>query len=363
MKNSIVTHIFWALVLLVGLTSCEDRELITIENQEAPMMMDLSATSLVLDKNFPGNTALTISWAPATFSVPTEVKYRVEISADQSFENAETITTKDQSQTYASFTTVELNEAVKKVGLLPAEAQQLFLRVTAFVGAGAMAQQSAVTSLMITPYLASPTYNFTDLYLVGDATAAEWSNEAGNVNMLPLMKTSDASKYTFTGYFAEGGFKIVPVKGLWDPQYGLGATAGQLSMDGGSGNIPVETAGYYTLTVDTSTLSYTFEAAADPGTTYSSISIIGTVNGDWDTDTQLTQSTFDPHLWIAKGIVLTPGEFKFRADNAWDTSWGTNAEFYGTASTSGANIPLTAEWTYDVYFNDATGAYTLIPVR
>ena len=63
------------------------------------------------------------------------------------------------------------------------------------------------------------------------------------------------------------------------------------------------------------------------------------------------------------GRALKDGEFKFRANNAWDVSWGTNAAFFGTAVQGGDNIPLGAEWTYDVYFNDATGAYTIIPVE
>lgn len=363
MKNTIFKYFSVAMMLVFALTSCEDRELITVDVQEAPMVMDLSATNLVLDQNFPGNTALTVSWSPAELSVPLELKYRVEISSSGTFENAEELTVKDQSQTFASFTAKELNEASKEIGLTPFEPQNMYFRVRTFVGNGSMMQHSKVTSLMITPYLASPTYNYTDIFLVGSATAAAWDNEAGNMKMLPLLKTADANKYTFTGYFGEGEFKMVEEKGSWVKQFGLGDAAGQLSTDGGSGNIPVTAAGYYTLTVNTADLTYTLEPATAPGTTYTSVSIIGSVNGDWDTDTALTQSTFDPHVWTGKGIQLSEGEFKFRANNAWDVSWGTNAEYFGTASTSGGNIPVTAEWTYDVYFNDATGAYTLIPVK
>jgi hypothetical protein len=137
-----------------------------------------------------------------------------------------------------------------------------------------------------------------------------------------------------------------------------------LSTAGTSGDIPVPANGYYKLTVDTAALTYTFEPATAPTTaTYTSISIIGSVNGNWDTDTQLTQSLTDPHVWTAQNITLTSGEFKFRADNKWDVSWGTNSEFYGVATINGANIPLSAEWNYDVYFNDATGHYSVIPLK
>ncbi len=363
MKNNILKHILLAFTLIVGLSSCEDRDIITIDNVSAPIVMDLSTSSLILDQNFPSSQALTVTWAPAKFSVPVESKYNLEISSTEAFADPVTLITREQSQTNASFTTKELNEAAKRIGLVAFEVQKMYFRVTSFVGTNDLMAQSPITSLNITPYLASPTYNYADLYLVGAATAAGWDNEADNFNLLPLLKTSDPSKYTFTGYFKADEFKMIRVKGSWDAQFGLGAAAGQLSTDGGSGNITVPAAGYYTLTVDTSALTYTIEPATVPATTYTSISIIGSVNGDWDTDTQLTQSTFDRHLWSKEGVTLSSGEFKFRANNAWDTSWGTNAEFFGVAAEGGANIPVSAEWTYDVYFNDATGHYTLIPVK
>ena len=363
MKNNIFKHLFLAMAVMVGLASCEDRDIITI-NPEAPaILMDLSTESLVLDSNFPANPALTVTWDPATFDVPVETKYRVEISATEKFDVAEVLASTTRSQTYVSFTTAEMNTAAKKIGFVPGTSQKMFLRVISFIGTDALMDVSNVTSLMITPYAAAPIYNYTDLFLVGDATAAGWDNLATNGNLLPLLKSTEAGKYSFTGFFKAGGFKMIAVKGSWDAQYGLGSASGMLSSDGGSGNIPVAADGYYTLTIDTAGLTYTLAPATVPAATYANVSIIGNVNGNWDTDTQLTQSTFDPHVWTAFSVSLNAGEFKFRANNAWDVSWGTNAEFFGTAVAGGANIPLSAEWVYDIYFNDATGAYTLIPVR
>ncbi len=363
MKNNIFKHLFLALTLVLGLASCEDRDIVTIDTVSAPMTMDLSTNSLVLDKNFPANPALTVSWEPATATVPVEMKYKVQISGTEDFAQKIDLATKDKSQTVASFTTQEMNEAAKKIGLVPYEAQNMYFRVISFLGVDDMMQQSETTSLLITPYLASPTYDYEDLYLVGDATAGGWDNLADNFNLLPLLKTAEAGKYTFTGYFKVGGFKMIKVKGSWDAQFGMGAAEGTLSTDGGSGDIKILTEGYYKLTVDTGALTYSIEPVTVSSPTYTSISIIGSVNGDWNTDTELTQSTFDPHMWSKAAVSLNGGEFKFRANNAWDTSWGTNSEFFGTATTNGANIPLTSEWIYDVYFNDATGNYTLIPIK
>ncbi len=352
-----------AVLVFLGIMSCQDRELITIEPESAPIVMDLSTQNLVLDPNFPSNPAITVSWDPAKFNVPVETKYSVEISATEGFETKEVVGSTTQSVTHLSFSNVQMNNAAKKIGFVPGVAQKMYFRVVSFIGVNDYEQVSNVTNLMITPYLAAPIYNFVDLYLIGDATAAAWDNNADNKNLLPLLKTAEDNQYTFTGFFKQGGFKMIKVKGSWDAQFGLGAASGMLSIDGGSGNIPVAADGYYKLTVNTADLTYTFEPATVSTTTYDNISIIGNVNGNWDTDTQLTQSTFDPHVWSIHSVSLKEGEFKFRANNAWDVSWGTNAAFFGTAVQGGDNIPLGAEWTYDVYFNDATGAYTIIPVE
>lgn len=362
MKTNL-NKIFLAFIAIIGLVSCSDRELVTVDSVAAPIVMDLSSENLFLDQNFPGNPALTITWSAGQYSVPVAVSYTVEISADEAFKTPYALSVVTESKTNASFTVNQLNEAAKRIGLVPDLNQMMYFRVTSYLGTSDLTSVSNVTGLHITPYLASPTYDFQDIFLIGDATAGGWDNLVTNASLLPLTKTSTATKYTFTGYFKVGGFKMIKVKGSWDAQFGLGASAGQLSTDGGSGNIPVTTAGYYKLTVDAAALSYTFEPIADPTTTYANVSIIGTVNGNFDTDTQLTKSTFDPHLWTASSVSLKSGEFKFRANNAWDVNWGADSEFFGTATMGGGNIPLAAEWIYNVYFNDVSGSYTLIPVK
>lgn len=358
MKNNIFKHSILAVTATLGLVSCEDRELVTIGDESAPIVMDLSAQNLILNSNAPASPALTVRWENAAYTVPVETKYEVQISGTESFADFHNLRSTAQSQNYASFTTQELNEGVKEINFVPYVSQKLFLRIASFVGSGDMKQYSNVTNVMVTPYLASPTYAYTDLYLVGDATAGAWDNAATNTSMYPLMKTSESSKYTYTGFFKTGGFKLVRDKGQWDPQWGLGASAGVLSQDGGSGNIPVATDGFYKLTVDTSALTYTFVAITPPTTTYTSIVINGTSTGD--VDKALTKSTFDPHVWTANNVVLKGGKFKFKSDAV---SWGSNSEFFGITTIDGPEIPLTSEWTYNIYFNDTTGDYSVIPVK
>lgn len=364
MKNNILKHIFLALAMVLGLASCSDRELITVESQSAPILMDLSKSTVFLDSNFPNSTALTVSWDRAGYTVPVAVKYRLEMSNTETF--AKKVAFPETSEKFITVTNKELNEKVKELGLVPYKAQKLYFRVTSYLGGSDLSQVSNVSNLTITPYLASPTYNYVDLYLIGNATPADWSNNATNQNMMPLLKTASKNVYTYTGFFKAGkdiGFKIVRDKGSWDPQYGYGGAEGSLSTDGGSSDLKAPADGYYKLTIDTDALTYKLEKVDVPATTYNKVSIIGSVNGNWDKDTQMVQSAFDPHIWTLHGVSLKAGEFKFRANDAWDVSWGTNAEYFGTATKGGANIPLSSDWTYDIYFNDATGAYTIIPVK
>ncbi|UQB70270.1 SusF/SusE family outer membrane protein [Epilithonimonas zeae] len=363
MKNNIFKHFFLAAGLILGMISCEDREIINIETQSAPIVMDLSKNDLILDSNFPANPALTVTWKSAELTVPVQVVYQLEISATEGFENPKNLGPTVPSQYYSTFTTLEMNNAAKSIGFVPDVAQKMYVRVLSYVGPNKdLSQISNITSLNITPYLARPTYNYTDLYLIGNATAAGWDNLSTNANLLPMLKTSNSSVYEFVGLFKVGGFKMIKVKGSWDAQFGKGSADGQLSTDGGSSDIAVATEGYYKLSVNTADLTYSLTKIDSPVTTYDSVSLYGTATEN--TDVQLTKSTFDPHLWkSATAVSLKTGVVKFRANNAWDLNWGTNSEYFGVGTANGADIPVSAEWTYDVYFNDSTGHYTLIPTE
>ena len=372
MKNHLIYKMFFAFLVLICITSCEEREDLVLEPNGSAILMDLSTDNLILDENFPSNPALTVTWDPSSYSVPVEVKYSLEISSTEKFEVPHVLTSTLQSVTHASFSMKEMNEAAKKIGLVPYVMQKMYFRVNSYIGTNNSLQQtSKVMSLNITPYAASPVYDYQDLFIIGEAAVGNWDNNADNMTLIPLLKTANASQYTFTGLFKEKnaalqavGFKIIKVKGSWDAQFGKGAAEGQLSTDGGSGNLSVPADGYYKLTIDIAALTYTLVPVAAPTDTYTNVSIIGTVNGDdFVTDKQLTKSAFDPHLWYISGAELSAGEFKFRANNSWDTNWGTNSEYFGTGTKGGANIPLASEWTYDIYFNDATGDYTIIPVQ
>lgn len=310
-------------------------------------------TSFVLDAQKATQVLTKITWSDyAQYGV--DVKYSVAMAKKGSatYEEIAVVTnTKEFELTHS-----KANDVVIKLGATPNVAAEYDVKVTATTETtGVITKVSAPVTIKITPYESN-----VPLFLIGDATAGGWDNSTGNNNMFPLLANKTApTKYTFTGRFSAGGFKIIKVKGSWDAQYGKGSADGQLSTDGGSGNISVPSAGYYKLSIDVAQLTYTLEPVSTPTVTYTTVGIIGdsTPNG-WDGSTAMTKSAFDPNMWVVDA-TLTNGEMKFRANNSWDVNWGSGDENFGTATSGGANIPVKAGG-YLVYFNDSTGAYTLI---
>lgn len=300
--------------------------------------------------------ATTVTWTDYT-NYGSDVVYKVEIAkkGDATFVSLGEVT----NALLLEVTNKDLNTAALNAGGVANQEGEFDFRVTAITNFStpAIELKSAVSTAKLTPYKVE----FVNLYLVGDATAAGWDNLASNDNMYPLLGNHNINaSYTYTGYFKAGGFKLIKEKGSWNDQYGAGSTAGSLSTDGGSGNINVTTAGYYKLTINTGSLTYTLEPVTPSSTTYPTVGIIGDATpNSWNSSTAMTKSAFDPHVWYITNVTLTAGELKFRANNSWDVNWGSADADFGTATLGGANIPVTAG-TYNIYFNDYSGDYVLI---
>jgi len=98
-----------------------------------------------------------------------------------------------------------------------------------------------------------------------------------------------------------------------------------------------------------------------------SVALVGEAAGGWPGDpgnpgpTDVHQMTrVDADNWILVDVTLTNAAagqgVKFRANNAWDTNWGSAAFPTGVGTLGGANIPCVGG-TYTVTFNSTTGAY------
>ena len=153
---------------------------------------------------------------------------------------------------------------------------------------------------------------------------------------------------------------------MWQPQYGtddgstVGANLGSGSDPerfpyGGSAGI---SEGYYTFTLNFATETFSFVEFDETGITSPNLL---TLKGSSTADIAMSPLAFDGHIWFASSVRLTPGEIQFSTDAG--NLWGSSSSFSGVATDGGESIPVIVEDDYDVWFNDLTGRYILIPLN
>ncbi|RSK41902.1 SusF/SusE family outer membrane protein [Mangrovimonas spongiae] len=374
-KIKILTLLFLS---LLGFYSCQDDDNLSYIAQPVG---DFSFTNsfsseYVLTTATSSNLGERFTWDNANFDVQTNVSYDIQKSITGDFSDMEIIGTTSANE-YA-VTIGDLLNYAEEAGLdndpdtedMP-DTGEVYFRVRAYVGSDSdieLTSESQALTLVLIGGDETVEPVLKDLYLVGDATAPGWSEN--NNNPAIIRHADNENMYTFRGYFVGGGegFKLLEVLGQWQPQWGVGASTGEAAVNDGTGSdptaFPITDSGYYEFTLDTDAMTYTLDTYdASAATDYTTIGIIGDATvGGWDADTDMTQSTFDPHIWYMNDVEIGDGEMKFRAENDWATNWGNNTPLSGFGTLDGANIPVTAG-IYNIWFNDLDGGYILIPVE
>ncbi|MCK8524061.1 SusE domain-containing protein [Aquimarina sp. D1M17] len=368
-----ISILMFAFIALLCFNACvEDEEptfVVQNEQSEGPLVVSASS-NVTLTKDTADNLGFTLVWEDAGYNVNTPISYSIEAAAaGTDFASpTEVAVTTDR---FYSWTIGELNGLALTLELEPDNEASMELRVVSSLGTnGGAAIVSNSIALTVTPY--STVVPQKDLFLVGSATAPGWNNgdQAGqHPNTALVRDPNNENLFKFTGWFLGGGdnaFKLLETPGFWQPQWGDdgGSITSSDILGGDPGVLSVAADGYYEITVDIE--NFTFEANsfdASASASYATIGIIGdsTPNG-WDSDTDMTQSTFNEHLWYIIDITLTDGEMKFRHSDDWPGNWGADTAISGQATTDGnpPNIPVTAG-TYDIWFSDLDGRFIFIP--
>ena len=209
----------------------------------------------------------------------------------------------------------------------------------------------------------------TNYYLVGSLqgwkpNGTEWDTEDNTCVMYPQSATVYSYTTQWTG---TGEFKFMSDISNWDSAYGAAATDGSVSgsllgNNNGAQNIKTPAIGeYYTFTADLGTMTYNWTRLdSQTPAEYATIGIIGGFN-NWGDDIDMTQVT--PHNWHITYTFSADTEFKFRANDAWDYSWGgavnIGEQSFGVSEMGGANMTVPAG-TYDIYLNDITNEYVFV---
>ena len=334
-----------------------------------------SNENFVLSIDNSNDVAITIAWSDVALSsdLGLDLSYNVQAAAAGSNFAAPVSLAIVSNASTLEATHADLNAVALGLGIAAGTAGTIEMRIVATntnAGGNVLTRISDVVSISVTPFSVA----FPNLFLVGAATAPGWNN---NNNNPPVFRNQNLpNNYVFTGYFNAGEFKLLEVKGQWQPQWGTNG-GGALAVNPGGGNDPgtfnVPTAGYYTYNFTTVGESGSFTATAfdaSATTTYSAVGLIGPAIGGWGDgdEINMVQDALNPHLWNAQGVNFTNGqEFLIRANNQWSSVWRYNGSetLYGNSilAGDGANFPFTAATgSYDVWFNDLDGSYIILPL-
>ena len=178
----------------------------------------------------------------------------------------------------------------------------------------------------------------------------EYIYEIGNESSWSTAHALRSANYDgkYVGYYwLDGEYKFKPNEDNWDGDWEY--VDGNKITDAGGPNMPGVAAGFYMIKVDLGEM--TFE------TTPFTVSIIGSANGAWDTDTDLTYNAEEGCFEVT--TTLNDGEFKFRANHDWGTNWGGEPD---SLSQDGPNIGVAAgTYLIKFYLDGATGTahYTI----
>ena len=161
------------------------------------------------------------------------------------------------------------------------------------------------------------------LYMAGDANG--W-------DQIDILNSDDGVHFTGYMYLNQNGFKFC-TQPNWDGTNYGGAFFGQESDN----IMMTQEAGFYQVDVDLSARTYTLSPF--------NIGIIGNATpSGWGADTDMTYNPTE-RCWEIKGVELSDGEMKFRANDDWALSWG--GELDNLTTQNGPNIAVAAG-TYDI---------------
>ena len=339
--KSLLKSVLVAASALLTFTACEKEEEKLLLDFSAVPMVNVSAPMVVLTKDNLDKDALTVSWAKPNYGYDAAANYTVMIDKKGGdFSKAATLPV--GTGLTKTFKTGELNSLLLGLGLTPATAADVDVKVMSALG-GRTVLSSAMKTVKVTPFL-----DRLDLSspwgLVGSATAGGWGDGPDQ----PFYKTDAPGVFVAYVTLKDGEMKIRK-DNKWDLDYG--GSAGKLAQ--GGANIAVK-AGMYRVTFNPTALTYAVDKF--------SWGVVGdaTTNG-WNGPDQ--NLSYDPSTdqWFAI-VPLKVGEIKFRQNNEWVTDFGGTS---GTLAKGGANIKVAAAGNYLVVadFKDKGLKYTVTPVK
>lgn len=319
-----------------------------------------SKTSVILSQSNNDDTVVTFNWAGADFGKQPVVSYtlQLDVPSDTSnhWANAKNFSASSNDQ-HISFLGKELNDLLNQMGLAPDVSNNIVFRIKADVNQnnGSASSVASVYSNVVTVGITS---FLTNLYIPGDYQG--WNPGAAPI-MAPVKgKPGLYEAYVYMEAPGQHYFKYTNAPDWNHTNYGDGGN-GTFSTDGNAGGLSVADGGYYELTANLNSNTWT--------ATKTTWGIIGDATpGGWGNDTQMT---YDPatQMWTVTANMVANGSFKFRANNAWSIDFGidgtgkliyADSPFFGyTANLNNLSVPSDGNYTITLDLH-VSGVYSYI---
>jgi len=337
------TFLFLSLLSAILISSCDERELTTLNSDVTPPVLKApSNTSLVLKEADASKVATMLTWEESDYGYDAPVEYTVLVDAAGN-EFADAIELVKSTNDTVNISVEKLNSTLLLMGGLDGVAKQIEVKVVAVIKNTTIETLTSNTvTLSVTPYevvIIYPHLNLPGSYTTYDGTS--WSGSGTPYSRIYSLKFDN--KYEGYVYMVNGGspanaveFKFTKVN--WgDGEYSYSGTPGTL-VSGGGGNIPLASGGYYKVNADLNALTYSVMKI-------NTFAIIGGATGDasWSTEIPMVYDQASNKWTLTANLVA--GEFKFRANSGWDLNYGDDGGDF-KLEPGGSNIAIGASGNY-----------------
>lgn len=344
--KKIFNHCFILFAACLLIASCKkEGEMLTIKDGVFAPTLAASTSDLVLTTTMDNDTVIHFTWPAADFGKQPAITYTLQLtqaSDTTAWANAKTFAAGNNTLSYG-FIGKDLNNLLNAMALPTGTASVIAVRIRSDVNQynGSVSAVPSVYSntitLNVTPYGLS-------LYIPGAYQG--WDPSAA-----PLLNPVAGRPGLYEAYINITGtgtqyFKYTSAPDWNHINYGDGGNH-TFNTDGAAGGLYVDDGGYYEVTADFNTNTWS--------TTKTTWGIIGDASpGGWNNDTQMT---YDPttQTWKVTLNMVKNGSFKFRANGQWSIDFGVDNSgnlvyadnpFFGyTAGLNNLSVPEDGNYT------------------
>lgn len=297
-----------------------------------------SGAKIVLNGTNPDDVASKITWNDYNYG--TNVVYTVEL-APKGTTNFVKLGTVNNLK-LLNVSNLVMDQTVLAAGGKADVAADYDLRVTATTTStgGTISASSSVVTVNITPYQL-------ESYIYAPGGYQNWDPSKANTF---VSSTSNGVYVGFINFPAAGTeFKFTKNRNWNDGDWGDNGADG--TLEPGGANLKSPGAGYYKITVDINTKTYTMVPY--------SLGIVGAHNEWGNTGIADAQMNWDDaQRKFVSTLALPAGDFKFRLNNKWDENYGDSNKD-NILDQNGDNLKTTAAGTYTITVDPFSMGYTI----